>query len=476
MWQPKLLTSVAAGSLNRRQGARVGLLHGRISFARHRGAGDAPTYLLRAAQELADVDVKWSRACYLDALEMGIIIGHVGDAMGAIVDAARSAPPAPQPPDSADVVLDALVSLATDGHRAAVPVLRPIVADVDNEVWIRRPSLGSLLSVELWDFDAYFDIAARVVEAGRESGSHLTLSIGLAMLATASAHAGDLRTAIELISEGDAIADVTGAAPLIYPRLHLVALRGRRKEATELIEAATTANPMTLSAHWATAVLSNGLADYPAALVAARQAVENGELATSGLTLPELIEAAVRCGEREPAATALAALAERTSASGAAWGLGVEAYCRALVTDDEDAYREALTHLEGSRAAVYRGRAHLLYGEWLRRQGRRRDAREQLRIAHELFSGMGVEAFARRAAGELRATGEHARSRSSRAGEGLTMQEAHIARLVASGETSKEVAARLFLSPRTVDAHLRNIFGKLGITSRRQLRDLPAIQ
>jgi DNA-binding CsgD family transcriptional regulator len=227
---------------------------------------------------------------------------------------------------------------------------------------------------------------------------------------------------------------------------------------------------------WATAVLSNGLADYPAALKAAKQAVEYGAVGTAGLALPELVEAAMRCGETEVAAAALASLQERTRAGRQAWGLGVEACARALVTEDESAYQEAIGLLDDSALVVYRARAQLLYGEWLRRQGRRRDARSALRSAHESLSDLGVEAFAERAAGELRATGEQARSRTSKASDQLTMQVVHIARLVADAATSTEVAAKLFLSPRTVDAHLRNIFRKLGLTSRRQLRDLPDIR
>ncbi|MFI6840818.1 ATP-binding protein [Nonomuraea africana] len=468
-----LLTTAETASLGERHLARIDLLRGKLSFVRRRGGEGPTTYLLRAADRLAGADPAWSRACYLDAMEMGILIGGLDP----VVAAARQAPPAPQPPSSADAVLDGLVSLATDGHLAAAAVLRPIVGEVDDEVWTRRPSLGFMLAAELWDYDALHGIAARIVAAGRESGSFHMLPIGLAMLATAAVHAGDFGAAMEMISEEEAIAAATGASPLVYPRIHLAALRGRRREAVALFEEVLSASQrMSLSVQWATAVLNNGLADYPAALNAARQAVARGDLGLSGLALPELVEAAVRCGEPELAGTALRTLAEHTQAGQQAWGLGVEAYSRALVTGDEDAYREAVDHLDGSRVAIYRARAHLLYGEWLRRQGRRRDARERLRTAHELLSDLGAEAFADRAAGELRATGEHARSRSSQASDQLTLQEVHIARLVADGGSSKEVAAKLFLSPRTVDAHLRNIFRKLGLTSRRQLRDLPDIR
>ncbi|WP_214411302.1 ATP-binding protein [Sphaerisporangium fuscum] len=459
----ELLTTVDAAD------PRADLLRGRLSFVRHRG-GDRPTdHLLRAAGRLSGTDPAWARACYLDAIEMGILTGG----LDAVMDAARQAPSPPGEPSSADVVLDGLVTLAGRGHGAAAEILRPVIRDTGDEVWTRRPSLGYLIAAELWDFDAMRDIAARTAAAGRESGSLHTLPIGLAMLATVTAHSGDFGAAMEMISEEEAIAAATGAAPLIYPRIHLTALRGRGEEAAELF--AGVGPHMTLSMQWATAVLNNGLADYPAALKAAERAVAHGEVGLAGLALPELVEAAVRCGSDQAARSALASLSERSRAGGHAWGLGVEAYSRALVHDDEEGYREVVSLLE-SGPAIYLGRARLLYGEWLRRKGRRRDARAELRLAHELLSGIGAAAFTERAAGELRATGEHARSRSSQASDLLTVQEVHIARLVAEGATSKEVAAKLFLSPRTVDAHLRNIFRKLGLTSRRQLRDLPDIR
>ncbi|MET8452630.1 AAA family ATPase [Streptomyces sp. NPDC005209] len=464
----ELLTTVPADDPG--QAARADLLRGKLSFVRRRGDEGPTAYLLRAAARLAATDPAWSRECYLDAVEMGLLLGGLDH----VVEAARKAPSAGEPVSGAAAVLTGLINLVGDGHPAAGEILGPIVADADAEVWARRPSLGFMLATELWNIDAMHGIATRAVAAGRESGSFHALPIGLAMQAAVTAHTGDFGAAMELISEEEAIADATGAAPLVYPRLHLAALRGRRKEAAELF--ASVDHRMSLSAQWATAVLSNGLADYPAALKAAKQAVEYGAVATAGLALPELVEAAMRCGETEVAAAALASLQERTQVVRQPWGLGVEAYARALVTEDESAYQEAIALLDDSAVVVYRARAQLLYGEWLRRQGRRRDARSALRLAHEPLSDLGVEAFAERAAGELRATGEQARSRTSKASDQLTMQEVHIARLVADGATSKEVAAKLFLSPRTVDAHLRNIFRKLGLTSRRQLRDLPDIR
>ncbi|MET0233254.1 MAG: AAA family ATPase [Kibdelosporangium sp.] len=473
-----LLTTVEIGQLDESQHVDVDMLRGKIAFVRH-SDGDGPAFMIRAARRLAGIDPRRSRDCFLDALEMALVVGRVSGVMDMVVEAARSAPPAPQPPEGADAVLDALILLTTEGHRAAVPLLRPILA---GELWTQRPALAAVLAAELWDFEAHATITTWLIKQGRASGSPLVLRLALAQVATSAVQTGDFRQAMSAIAEEEAIADAVGATPTTYPRLHLAAFRGRRDEAVELIDSITAAaaergeGQMIGNVHWAAAVLHNGLADYPAALAAARQAVANGDFYLAGIALPELIEAAVRCGEHDAAAEALESLTERTRATGTTWGLGIAAGARALVTGVEHDYREAIENLEKCPAATSLGRAHLLYGEWLRRQGQRREARARLRTAHEQLSDIGMEAFARRAADELRATGEQARSRSRETYDQLTMQELHIAQLVATGATSKEVAARLFLSHRTVDAHLRNIFRKLGITSRRQLRNLPDIR
>ncbi|OXM50472.1 AAA family ATPase [Amycolatopsis alba] len=463
-----LLTTVETGPLDELTLAKVDLLRGRIAFARHTDA-DGTDFMLRAAHRLAGPDPAWSRECFLDALEVSLVVGRASGVMDTVVDEARSAPPAASSPD----ILDSLILLTTEGHRAAVPVLRRILAD--RSMWTGRPALATMITAELWDIETHAGIVDGLLETARETGSPHTLRLALAQVAVAAVFTGDLGKAMSAIAEEEAIADALGVPSLRYPRLHLTAMRGRRAEAAGLpsTAAALGSGQLIANVHWTSAVLHNGLADYPAALAAARRATEPGDLFLAGVALPELIEAAIRCGEHDSAAAALESLTERTTPSGTAWGLGVTAYARGLVTGAEADYREAVERLAGSPVAPYRARAHLLYGEWLRREGRRRDAREHLRIAHELLSGMGMEAFARRAADELRATGEVARGRSGSGGDELTLQEVHIARLVATGATSKEVAARLFLSPRTVDAHLRNIFRKLGITSRRQLRDLP---
>ncbi|WP_018681057.1 AAA family ATPase [Actinokineospora enzanensis] len=448
--------------------ARVDLLRGRISFARFRGEDIPTAHLLRAAAKLSEKEPEDARTIYVDAIEMGILTGG----LATVIDAARTAPPVPGLPRGVDVLLDGMIVKSDHGHQAAAEMLRPVLTD--SEVRDRWPTLAFLLGLELMHGDAARDIADRTTTSGRSSGSFHLLPIGLAMRATVTAQTGDFGTAKELISEAEAIAEATGAAPLVYPRLHLAALQGRREQALELF--AQVGPHMTLSVQYATAVLNNGLADYPAALPAAERTVATGDLGLTSLALPELIEAAARCGRRDAALPALAALTERAIGGGQPWGLGMAAYARGLVHDDETAYLQAITILDASPMAVYAARAHLVYGEWLRRAGRRKEARIELRHAHSALSALGAEAFAGRAAQELRATGEQARRRSSSAADSLTVQEVHIARLVADGATSKEVAAKLFLSPRTVDAHLRNIFRKLSITSRRQLRDLPAIR
>jgi DNA-binding CsgD family transcriptional regulator len=225
---------------------------------------------------------------------------------------------------------------------------------------------------------------------------------------------------------------------------------------------------------WASALLYNGLGRYEEALVAAQQAGENPhEFLFSTLALAELIEAAARSGKPESAVGALRRLSEHTRASGTHWALGVEARSRALLSDDEAAerlYREAIDQLARTCVRLELARAHLLYGEWLRRQRRRLDAREQLRHAHTLFTDFGMEAFAERARAELEATGEHARKRTVETRDDLTPQEAQISRRASDGATNQEIAAQLFISPSTVDYHLRKVFRKLGVKSRHQLK------
>lgn len=463
-----LLTTIDTAALDDVQRARVDLLRGRIAFTRP-GDGSGPSLTVSAARRLSKLDPDRARDCFLDALEMSLVVGRAGGVVDEVLTAARVSAPAPSSPD----LLEALITLVEHGYRASLPLLRDALHAAGGPLWSRRPALASMISAELWDLDVLFAIAEWLVKSGRESGSPLLLRLAFAQKATAATLAGDLGLALAAAAEEEAIADATGEPPLTYHRLHLAAMRGRREEVLELFQTAAGGTGQVTNLHWTAALLHNGLADYPAAMTAARAATEHGDLFLTGAALPELVEAAVKCHEPEVAARALASLTERTQAAGTTLGRGVTAYTRGLVTGVEDDYREAVECLAEGPLLPYQGRAHLLYGEWLRRRGRRRDCLPQLRAAHELLSTAGAEAFARRAADELRAAGQRVQHRSAQAYDQLTMQQVAVARLVASGATSNEVATQLFISKRTVDAHLRTIFRKLGVTSRRQLKDHP---
>ncbi|SFR02927.1 regulatory protein, luxR family [Lentzea waywayandensis] len=462
-----LLSTIEPASLDEFQRARTDLLRGRIAFTRP-GDGSGPSWTVSAARRLSALDPDRARDCFLDALEMSLVVGRGSGNVDEVLTAARAAP-APTSPD----LLEALITLAEDGYRTALPLLRETLHAEGGPLWSRRPALASMITTELWDLDTHFAIAEWLVKAGRESGSPLLLRLAFAQQAIGATLAGDLGPALAATAEEEAVADATGATPLLYHRLLLAAMRGRREETLALVQAGGAAQAASL--HWSAALLHNGMADYPAALAAARKATEHGDLFLTGAALPELVEAAVRCREPAVATRALASLTERTQAAGTALGQGVTAYARGLVTGAEDDYREAVECLAEAPLRPYQGRAHLLYGEWLRRKGRRKDCLRELRTAHELLSAAGAEAFAGRATDELRAAGQRAERRSAQAHEQLTTQQVAVARLVASGATSNEVATQLFISKRTVDAHLRAIFHRLGVTSRRQLRDHPGV-
>jgi DNA-binding CsgD family transcriptional regulator len=316
----------------------------------------------------------------------------------------------------------------------------------------------------------------------RDAGSVKGLNGALLLRATVLMLSGKLAQGAELAAEQAAVGQMLGSVELRHARLLLAAWRGDERESSMLFQACVQDGPgrgdvtEVRLAHHAQAVLQNGLGNYSAALRATEGAGGADDLWYSIHALPEIVEAASRADRPERAAAALEQLSGRATASGTGWALGMAARSRALTSDSRAAeghYREAVELLSTCRVVVDLARAHLLYGEWLRRGGRRQDARDQLRTAHRMLSDMGAEAFAARAARELRATGESPRGRTSQRTDELTLQEANIARLVAAGATSREVASQLFLSPRTIEAHLRSIFRKLGITSRRQLRELP---
>jgi DNA-binding CsgD family transcriptional regulator len=468
-----LLSSIDTEALDDSRRAAVDLLRGQIAFVQGAdGVTRGPELIVQAARRLELVDPERSREHLVAALDMGLSVGRAAGVMDQVLEAARSAPPAARQPD----LLEALVRLDADGHRAAVPMIRQVLTGADDG-WTRAPALATVLAGELWDVDLHATIVDWLVRTGRETGAPVVVRLGLAQAALRAVLTGRFGQAMAAIAEEEAFADAVGDLPQLYPRVHLAAMRGRREEVLGLFAEGTSRGNGLLTANlsWAKAVLYNGLADYRAAFDAAQHAVASGDLFLTGFALPELVESAVRCGEDAVASSALESLQERTDAAGTTFALGVAAGARALVDDaDADAHHlEAIERLTDGSLPLHLAREHLRYGEWLRRAGRRRDAREHLRRAHDQMSEIGSEAFAQRAAIELRATGEVARSRAERTYDRLTMQEMHIARQVATGATTKEVATSLFLSPRTVDAHLRNIFRKLGVTSRRQLRTIP---
>jgi ATP/maltotriose-dependent transcriptional regulator MalT len=340
------------------------------------------------------------------------------------------------------------------------------------------------IAADLLDDETAHALATREVELAREAGALGLLPIALDQLARIHVHAGEFATAASLNEEAAAITEATRSPRISYGALELAAWRGREAETAALIEAcvkdahARGEGMLITFTEYATAVLENGRGNYAAALTAAGQACEHDELFATWI-LPEYVEAAVRSGEPELAAAALERLSEPTQASGTEWALGIEAGSRALLRDGhiaDELYREALARLGRCRAAAHLARAHLLYGEWLRRERRRLEAREQLRTANDMFVSMGAEAFAERSARELLATGERARRRTEETTLELTAQELQIARLAQAGLSNQVIAARLFISPRTVEYHLHKIFNKLGIASRTQLDQAPLVE
>ncbi|PYC79316.1 hypothetical protein C7C46_14605 [Streptomyces tateyamensis] len=449
------------------------LLRGRAAFFGD-GAADAVGHLVAAA----DLDPGRARIHLLDALQAGLVVGRSSAAAANALAAARRAPAASGDRSTADELLDGLVRYL-DGDLAAVPVLHGLLSEETDPLWAGRLSLAALLAVELWDIALEDRLASRAVDAARTGGTLMVLPVGLWMQAMAAAQRGDLLGAAALNSEADGIAEVTGVPPHWYGRLFAAAVRGADAQARPLFDRvlaeshARHKGMLTATVHAAAALHANGTADHRAALASARSAVADGELGMSSLALPELVEAAVRCGEQDTAREAFAQLSRHASAAGTDWALGVRAALAALLSEDpEELHAEAVARLAAAGLRVWHGRALLHQGAWLRRDGRRGQAREALRAAHGLFTAMGAEGFAERARVKLAAAGEQARPAVLGAVELLTGQELNIARLVATGATSREVADRLFLSPRTIDAHLRSVFRKLDVTSRRQLADV----
>ncbi|HEY2441152.1 MAG TPA: LuxR C-terminal-related transcriptional regulator [Solirubrobacteraceae bacterium] len=477
-----LLATAQDGPLSDLQRAQAELLRAQITFAARRGT-DAPPLLLRAAKRFEPLDPALARGIYLEALVAALFAGRL--ASGGVLEAAkaaRAAPPSPQPPRPSDFLLDGLALVVTDGPAAGGPVVSRALAALRSQEVTTDEGLRLLLAAAyvgfVWDAEAWDVLTARVVELARDAGALSVLIPALGTRATLHVFAGDFRMAISTIEEVGAITGMRESRSGLYGRLALAAIQGREADALRVIEATSqdfraAGEGMGLTGvEWATAVLYNGLGRYEEAQAAAQQTSDDPASRYAGWALPELIEAASRTGNCERCAKALQRLTERTRASGTEWALGIEARSRALLSDGEAAerlYREAIERLARTRLRVDLARAHLLYGEWLRRQRRRLDAREQLHQAHELFVRFGAEAFAERTRVELKATGEHARKRTPQTRDELTPQEAQVARLAAEGKTNQEIAAQLFISASTVDYHLRKAFLKLGVKSRTQL-------
>jgi len=478
-----LLAAAEAGRLDEFQRARVDLVRGNVAFASG-FSSDAPRLLLQAARRLEPFDLELARETYMTAFNAAMNCGHAAgeDVLPEICRAVRALRSLPGTPRPLDLLLDGLALLGTDGRAAAIPTLKQAATahtDMRMEDVLRWGLFSVAACALLWDVEGMHAISARQVQLARSVGALAQLPILLNALGIATAWIGDFASAASLIAEADSVAAAIGSPIAPFTELKLRSLQGKEAEASALIAhaielAATgTQEIAAISAHWAAAVLYNGLARYEEALSAARQATSNPfEPHVSIFALPELVEAAARAGDTELAHDALARLAETTQPCGNDVGAGIEARCRALLSEGAAAeayYREAVDRLSRTRLRPDLARAHLVYGEWLRRENRRTDAREQLRAAYEMLSAMGMAGFAERARRELTATGETVRKRRVETVTTLTGQEAYIARLACDGLTNPEIGARLFLSARTIEWHLRKIFTKLGIGSRHEL-------
>lgn len=485
----ELLAVAAAGPLDAVQRARLALLRAQIAFHLTRGT-EVPGMLLDAAVTLGPLDPVLSCETYLHALDAAIVNGD-GPGAVRIAEAVLAGPGPGVQSRPVNLLLEGLAMSVARGYAAGAPQLRVALEALRRSVregdlhasgsrsWLWR---AARVAVGIMEDGLAHELAAHIVDLARADGAMAGLPAALRLQSSVLVISGQLSRAEELAAEAAAITEATGGVALRHAHIILTAWRGDRVQLIELNDlargdAGVPENGTEAAlAQYALAVLHNGLGEYSAAQQSAERACESVEAALSSVGLPELIEASVRSGDAERAALALEQLSSRARASGTSWALGLEARSRALTTagpEAEEHYREAIAHLGASLIAGEAARAHLLYGEWLRRAGRRQDAREALRTAHDLLSDMGAEGFASRAARELSATGEHPRKRTAQPTDALTAHELHIARLVATGATSREVGAQLFLSPRTIEAHLRNIFRKLGITSRRELREFP---
>jgi DNA-binding CsgD family transcriptional regulator len=482
----ELLAGVEDGVLDELGRARIDLLRAQIALEQRR-AGDAGRLFLSAGRRLEPLAPGLARETYLEALG-GAMASDIDVAGGAaaVAAAARAAPPGTVPSRADNVLLDAFAIRLTDGYAAAAPtfaqalelLLATDIASEDGSRWLSVSSgrNSNMVALEMWDDEALHLLAARQVQVARDTGALGHLPFALSFLARSHMLAGELTAAALVLDEARLIAEATGNSAVVNGPMILAAWRGDETQASELIEAgsAEAATRRWASNNYARSVLYNGLGRHEAARDAASEAFQPDPIGYGTWLLPELAEAASRTGDRALLESALEWLSERTRVISSGWASGIEARVRALLSEGEVAeslYRESIGHLAGTRARIELARTHLLYGEWLRRERRRLDAREQLRTALEGFTSTGAEAFAGRAERELLATGERARKRTVDTLDQLTPQETQIARLAANGHTNREIAAQLFISASTVEYHLRKAFRKLDVKSRTQLED-----
>jgi DNA-binding CsgD family transcriptional regulator len=477
-----LVATALQGPLDGLDFAMAQRLRGQIGLDLRRGAEAAPL-LLDAAKRLEPLDGALARETYLEALWAASTAGRFGGGVLEAAEAARAAPPAPDPPTPTDLLLEGLAAVVVDGFSKGAPILKRALARFPDEVGrdeydVRGTRIAARVAVALFDDEAWSALATHHVQIARETGLLSALPITLGYLAALRIHEGKLEAAATLLDESDSISVATGN-PANATRVVLAASRGDEgATSTQLggLEAEATARGdgvIVAICEYGRALLHNGLGQYATALGAAQQWSASDGVSFASWLLPELIEAAIRTGAREVAVDAYERLAVRTRAAGTDFALGTEARSRALISEGaaaDDAYREAIELLDRTRIRLALARAHLVYGEWLRRESRRVEAREQLRIAHEMFTAFGTDAFAERARRELIATGEKVRKRSTETRDQLTPQEEQIAQLARNGLSNPEIGAMLYLSPRTVEWHLRKVFAKLGINSRSSLR------
>ncbi|MEU0791769.1 AAA family ATPase [Amycolatopsis sp. NPDC005961] len=482
----RLLSAVGVYPLDALQRGQAAVLRGQVAFATLDGA-NATARTIEAARQLEPVAPQAARETYLTA--WGIAVTFTDPASLLEVSRAVRLLPPPADPGPLDLLLDGYAQLVTDGTAAAADTLRRAAAALVNlpaEQVLRWGWVATGGIAAVWDDEGMRELCDRWLRVARDAHALRELPFLLTTSSFASSWTGDFEATAASIAEADAVAAATGNPLPPYGELRLLSLRGREPEAADLIAAtirASTAAGLGMgntAAQWAAAVLYNGLGRYPEAMRAAMATTYVSEPGISTWLLPELVEAASRSGEPEIAREALDRLTETTRSFDTDFARGVEARTRALVTDGpeaEDLYREAVERLDRTRLRPESARAHLVHGEWLRRRRQRVRAREQLRTAYEMLVAIGMEAFAERARRELLATGETVRKRTAVRAPGveLTAQERQIALLVRDGYSNREVGERLYLSPRTVEWHLRRIFAKLDIDSRRKLRDvLPA--